>query len=176
LKADGKATVPKVAPALSFPSAPRVPPQLSAAGAVVLNTDLLWEGLSIGADFSRQVAEDPVISGCRLTGASFVGSEVVRARVSDTVFQRCDLSRADLYGAQLGGAYLFNCSLTEAEMSKAILKDARLHGSTFDGIKGADALRGCTIGSAQVMPVAYQLLAVMGITVDDEAGPGPSAT
>jgi uncharacterized protein YjbI with pentapeptide repeats len=202
----------------------------------VLSDDIHWEGLAIEADFSAQIAEDPVISGCRCTGAIFVGTEFVRARVVDTVFQRsdlsgasfvhaaftrvefvdcrmvgsdlsgaklcdvsfrecrlseasfrmasgdrvrfdnCDLSRADLYGAQLAGARIFNSKLTEAEMSRATLKDARLHGSNFDGVKGAEALRGSTIGSVQVLPVAFQILAAMGIKVDDEAEPDGSPT
>jgi uncharacterized protein YjbI with pentapeptide repeats len=210
--------------------APRLPTELTSAGAAALETDAHWEGLVVEADFSRQVAEDPVISGCQLTGAIFVGAELVRARLTDTVFQRCDLSwaslvhgafarvefvdcrlssadfsggqwhdvsfrecrlsdanmrmtsaerayfdgcdlsRADLYGAQLVGAGIFNSNLSEAQISKAALKGARLHGSNVDGIKGAEALRGSTISSAQVLPVSFQILATMGISVDDEAG------
>jgi uncharacterized protein YjbI with pentapeptide repeats len=223
-----------MAPLSQGPVAPRLPAELLAAAPAVLDADVHWEGLVIEADFSGQVAEDPVISGCRLTGAVFVGTELVRARVNDTVFQRCDLSgasfvhgafarvelvdcrlsgadlsggqwrdvtfrecrladanlrmtsgeracfdscdlsRADLYGAHLAGACIFNSNLREAQISQATLKDARLHGSAFDGIKGAEALRGSTIGSAQVLPVAFQLLAAMGIKVDDEVGPGVS--
>ncbi|HTT92966.1 MAG TPA: hypothetical protein VMF65_25655, partial [Acidimicrobiales bacterium] len=70
------------------------------------------------------------------------------------------------------GAAIFNSNLGEAQISKATLKGARLHGSSFEGIKGAEALRGSTIGSEQVVPVSFQLLAAMGISVDDEAGPG----
>ena len=216
----------------SFPTAPRFPSELSPADQVELSDDVHWEGLSVGADFSGQVAEDPVVSGCRLTGAAFVGTDLTRARVNDTVFERCDLSGvmlaravftrvefvdcrlsgadlsgaklrdvvfrecrlvdatlrmasgdrvrfercdlsgADLYAAELPGAYFFHSKLSEAEMSKATLTGARFHGSTFERIKGAEALRGGTIASAQIMPVAIHLLAVMGITVDDEAEPG----
>ncbi len=212
-----------------FPTAPRLPADLTPAGHAVLDADVHWDGLLLTADLSGQVAEDPVISGCRLTGAAFVGAELVRARVADTVFDRCDLSgailahavftrvefndcrlsgvdlsggrlrdvcfresrlvdatlrmsscerarfegcdltRADFYAAQLPGAYVFNSVLHETEMSKATFEAARFHGSSFENIKGAEALRGSTIGPAQIMPVALQLLATWGITVEEDA-------
>jgi uncharacterized protein YjbI with pentapeptide repeats len=221
-----------VATPSSFPAAPRLPPELSPIEDVELSADVHWEGLSIGVDLSGQVTEDPVIGGCRLTGAALVGTDLIRARVNDTVFERCDLSgvilsravltrvqfddcrlsgadlsgaklrdvgfhecrlvdasfrmasgdrvrfercdlsRADLYAAELPGAYLFHSNLSETEISKATLTGARFHGSTVERISGIEALRGGTIGSTQIMPVAFQLLAVMGITVDDEAEPG----
>lgn len=223
---------PSLFPKASFPTAPRLPSELTPIDDLELGPDVHWEGLSIGVDLSGQVAEDPVISGCRLTGAAFVGTDLIRARVNDTVFERCDLSgvilaRAvlsrvqfddcrlsgadlsgaklrdvgfrecrlvdatlrmasgdrvrfercdlsgtDLYAAELAGAYLFHSNLSGTEMSKATLTGARFHGSTFEKIRGVEALRGATIGSTQIMPVALQLLAVMGITVDDEAEPG----
>ena len=214
------------------PAAPRLPAQLAPADNAVLGTDAHWEGLRVGADLSGQIAEDPIVSGCRISGAAFVGAELVRARVNDTLFERCDMSgailahavltrvefydcrlsgadlsaghwrdvcfretrlvdatfrmssgervrfegcdasRADLYATQLPLAGLFNSNFNEAQMSEATLEGARLHGSTFDGIKGAEALRGSTISSEQVVPLAFQLLANWGITVDDDPDPG----
>jgi hypothetical protein len=43
-----------------------------------------------------------------------------------------------------------------------------LHGSVVDRMKGAEALRGCTIGSDQLVPLALPILAARGITVDDD--------
>jgi uncharacterized protein YjbI with pentapeptide repeats len=214
------------------PVAPRLPAQLAPADDAVLGADAHWEGLRVGADLSGQIAEDPIISGCRVSGAAFVGAELIRARVNDTLFERCDMSgvilahavltrvefhdcrlsgadlsaghwrdvcfretrlvdatfrmssgervrfegcdasRADFYATQLPLACLFNSNFNEAQMSKATLEGARLHGSTFEGINGAEALRGSTISSEQVMPLAFQLLANWGITVDDDPDPG----
>jgi uncharacterized protein YjbI with pentapeptide repeats len=197
----------------------------------ILVTDAHWEGLRVGADLSRQIAEDPVISGCKVSGAAFVGAELIRARVNDTLFERCDMSgvilahaaltrvefhdcrlsgadlsaghwrdvsfretrlvdatfrmssgervrfegcdasRADLYATQLPLAYLLNSNFNEAQMSKATLVGARLHGSSFEGIKGAEALRGTIISSQQALPLAFQLLASWDITVDDDPDP-----
>jgi uncharacterized protein YjbI with pentapeptide repeats len=213
------------------PTSPRLPAELSEADDIALGTDQRWEALKIMADFAGQVAEDLEMSGCRVTGSSFSGAELVRARVTDTVFERCDLAaavldhavltrvefedcrlsgadlsgsrlvdvgfrecrladaslrmtsgsrvrfencdlgRLDLYAAQLPGACFFDSDLTGAELSQAKLTGARLHGSTFDTLRGAEALRGTTISSAQVLPVALQVLAVLEISVDDEREP-----
>jgi uncharacterized protein YjbI with pentapeptide repeats len=213
------------------PTSPRLPAELSEADDIALGTDQRWEALKIRADFAGQVAEDLEMSGCRVTGSSFSGAELVRARVTDTVFERCDLAaavldhavltrvefedcrlsgadlsgsrlvdvgfresrladaslrmtsgsrvrfencdlnRLDLYAAQLPGACFFDSDLTGAELSQATLTGARLHGSTFDTLRGAEALRGTTISSAQILPVALQVLAVLEITVDDEREP-----
>jgi uncharacterized protein YjbI with pentapeptide repeats len=124
-----------------------------------------------GADLSGAKLGDVSLRECRLSDASLRMASGDRVR-----FDNCDLSRADLYGAQLAGACIFNSNLTDAQISKAKLTGARLHGSKFDGVKGVEALRGSTIASAQVLPVASQLLAAMGISVDDEAEPRASRT
>jgi uncharacterized protein YjbI with pentapeptide repeats len=213
------------------PSSPRLPAALSEADDVALGPDRCWEALKVRADFAGQFSEDLEMNGCRVTGSSFSGAELVRARVTDTVFEgcdlaaailenavltrvefkdcrlsgtdlsgsrlmdvefrecrmtdanlrmasgsrvrfeNCDLARLDLYAAQLPGACFFGSDLTGAELSKATLTGARLHGSSFDTLRGAEALRGTTISSAQILPVALQVLAVLGITVDDEREP-----
>ncbi len=197
----------------------------------MLGIDQRWEALRIRTDFAGQRAEDLEVSGCRVTGSSLAGAELVRARVSDTVFERCDLAAAvfdhavltrvefadcrlsgadlsgsrlvdvwfrecrqadpsmrmtsgarvrfehsdlsglDLYAAKLPGACFFDSNLTGAELSQATLTEARLHGSSFESLRGAGALRGTTISSAQILPVAIQVLAVLEIAVDDEREP-----
>ncbi len=214
-----------------LPTPPRLPAELTEADDTALGTDQRWEALAIRADFAGQVAEDLEVRGCRVTGSSFSGTQLVRARITDTVFERCDLaaavldhavltrvqfddcrlsgadlsgsrlvdvgfrecrltdaslrmtsgsrvrfehcdlSRLDLYAARLPGVYFFDSDLTGAELSQATLTGARLHGSSFDGLRGAGALRGATISSAQILPVALQVLALLEIIVDDEREP-----
>jgi uncharacterized protein YjbI with pentapeptide repeats len=213
------------------PIPPRLAAELTGADDLALGNDQRWEALRIRADFVGQMAEDLEVSGCRVTGSSFAGAELVRARVSDTVFERCDLAatvldhavltrvqfddcrlsgadlsgsrlvdvgfrecrltdaslrmasgsrvrfencdlgRLDLYAAELPGSYFFDSDLAGAELSQATLTGARLHGSSFDGLRGSGALRGTTISSAQILPVALQVLALLEITVDDEREP-----
>jgi uncharacterized protein YjbI with pentapeptide repeats len=119
-----------------------------------------------GADLSGSRLVDVVFRECRLADASLRMTSGSRVR-----FEHCDLARLDLYAAQLPGACFFDSNLTDAELSQATLTDARLHGSSFDSLRGASALRGTTISSAQILPFALQILAMLEITVDDEREP-----
>ena len=122
-----------------------------------------------GADFSGVKMSDVRFHECRLVDASFRLSSGDRAR-----FERCDLTNADLYAAQFPGGCFFDSDLTRAELSQASLVQARLHGSTLEAVRGAAALRGTVISSAQLVPVALEVLAVLEIKVDDERERGPA--
>lgn len=119
-----------------------------------------------GLDLSAARLQDVSFHECRLDEATFRMASGTRVR-----FEGCDLTTADLYAAQLPGAWFFDCTLTGAELSQANLTGARLHGSTFGSLRGAAALRGTTISSAQVTPVALQVLAALAITIDDGREP-----
>jgi uncharacterized protein YjbI with pentapeptide repeats len=119
-----------------------------------------------GADLSATRLVDVVFRECRLVDATLRMASGHRV-----YFEHCDLGGVDLYAVQLPGACFFDSDLTGAELSQATLTQARLHGSTFDSLRGANSLRGTTISSAQIVPVALQLLAVLEITVDDEREP-----
>ena len=209
---------------------------LDAAGPGHLESDERWDALSIRTDFSGQVADDLDIDGCRFTGATLLGVELIRCRITDTVFELCDLSAAslsgavltrvrfvdcrlsgadlsetrlhdvafeqcrlpdanlrmitskrvelvrcdlqgvDLYRGSLVGARLFDCNLAGVELTQSDLRGARLHGSHLEDIKGADALRGTTIDSTQLLPVGLQLLGAFDITVDDHREPANEGT
>jgi uncharacterized protein YjbI with pentapeptide repeats len=119
-----------------------------------------------GADLSGSRLADVWFRECRLADASLRMTSGTRVR-----FEHSDLTGLDLYAAKLPGACFFDSNLTGAELSQATLTEARLHGSTFDSLRGAGALRGTTISSAQILPVAIQVLAVLEIAVDDERDP-----
>jgi uncharacterized protein YjbI with pentapeptide repeats len=86
-------------------------------------------------------------------------------------FDRGALQGADFYGARLEGLRLFDCDLSGAQFSQAVLRDARLHGSKLEGLRGAESLRGVAIDSTQVLPMALQLFASLGVKVDDDREP-----
>ena len=119
-----------------------------------------------GADLSCARLQDVLFRECRLVDANL--RMAVGARVR---FEGCNLAGADLYAAQLPGACFFDSDLTGAELSQANLVGGRLHGSALGALKGAAALRGTTVSSAQVMAVALQVLGVLEITIDDEREP-----
>jgi uncharacterized protein YjbI with pentapeptide repeats len=100
---------------------------------------------------------------CKLEGANFRMTVWERAELSG-----CDLREADLYEANMRGSRILNSDLTQLEFSKALLAGSRLAGSSLDGIRGAGSLRGITITSDQVIPVAMALFRSLRITVTDE--------
>lgn len=77
----------------------------------------------MGADLSGQIAEDPIISGCRISGTAFVGTELIRARVNDTLFERCDMSGVILAHAVLTRVEFHDCRLSGADLSAGHWRD-----------------------------------------------------
>jgi uncharacterized protein YjbI with pentapeptide repeats len=143
--------------------------------------------LAIGCDFSGAVWEECTFTrvefqGCRFSGlqaqslfkdVGFFDCKIDGAnlRMSDwqsAEFQNCDLSDSDFYGAKLPGTRFDRCDLSGLQLAKADLNGARLQGSTIQGIKGGDGLRGVSIGSDQVLAVALAVFGDLGISVDDE--------
>jgi uncharacterized protein YjbI with pentapeptide repeats len=116
-----------------------------------------------GAILSRCAFRDVLFSGCRLDEANFRMSETIAVTLEGT-----DLRRSDFYGADLQDTRFFECDLTGVELSNANLSGARFHGSKLAGLKGAQALAGSTIDSAQVYPVALGLLSELHMQIDDE--------
>jgi uncharacterized protein YjbI with pentapeptide repeats len=105
---------------------------------------------------------DVTISDGKLDGIWWRMLTLQRAEITDT-----DLESADLYGAVLRDVRLLRCRLDGAELSAATLERVSLHGSTFDGLRGGAALRGITIDTTQIVPVAVHVFPTIGITVED---------
>jgi uncharacterized protein YjbI with pentapeptide repeats len=119
-----------------------------------------------GADLSEARLDDVLFEQCRLNEANL---RMIHSKRLE--FLRCDLQGLDFYGASLAGAGLFDSTLSGVELSKANLTGGRLHGSHIEGLKGAEGLRGTTIDSTQVVPLALELLRVFHVTVDDDRDP-----
>lgn len=100
---------------------------------------------------------------CRLDEANFRMATGERVQ-----FDRSALRGADFYGARMEALRLFDCDLSGVEFSQAVVRGARLHGSKLEGLRGAGSLRDVTIESAQVLPMALQILGALGVTVDDD--------
>ena len=131
-----------------------------------------------GARFERVV-----FTRCRMSGvvaAELRGEDVrfeecqmdqawLRAAVLDRCeLVDCDLRGADLYGARVTRSAFRRCDLTEVDVSTSDFDAVSLHGSTVDRLTGADSLRGVTIGSDQLVPLAVPILAARRILVDDD--------
>jgi uncharacterized protein YjbI with pentapeptide repeats len=105
-------------------------------------------------------AHDVSFVDCKLDGANFRMADWERSE-----WTSCDLTDGDCYAAKLGGCAFLDCTLTRMELSKAACRGLALHGSTLDGIRGADALGGCLIGPNQVVPLGIALVGAFGIRV-----------
>ncbi|HVV36650.1 MAG TPA: pentapeptide repeat-containing protein [Acidimicrobiales bacterium] len=135
--------------------------------------------------------EDPVLQTvtfrrCRLDGATFAG-----ARLRDVRFEGCAfgegnlrmldaervtfddtvLTGADFHAAKLHEVRVENCDLRGSDWTKARLQSVDLRGSRLEDLRGADALRGATVDSAQVVSLALSFAVALGLNVvDDDSG------
>jgi uncharacterized protein YjbI with pentapeptide repeats len=87
-------------------------------------------------------------------------------------FEDCELVDADFYAASLPASRFARCDLSGVQLSKCVLTGSELHWSVLDRLQGAEALRGVTISSDQILPAALALFGAMAITVDDELREG----
>ena len=83
-----------------------------------------------------------------------------------TEFESCDLGGVDFYSASLPASRFDGCTLTGARLSKSTLTGSRFERSSLEGLQGAGSLRGVTISSDQVLPVALALFAELAIVVE----------
>ena len=115
-----------------------------------------------GAQFNAARLTDVRFVGCRMDGAS-----LRMARGERVWFEDCVLSTADFYAAELAGARFERCSLDAADFSQARIPDVSVTGSRLDGVRGVGGLQRPTIDPTQVLPLAYSLMALHGVTIDD---------
>jgi uncharacterized protein YjbI with pentapeptide repeats len=108
-------------------------------------------------------AEDVRFEGCKMDQAWLRAAVLDRCELVD-----CELRGSDLYGARVTRSALRRCDLTEVDVSRSEFETVSLHGSTVDRLKGGASLRGLTIGSDQLVPLALPILAAQGILVDDD--------
>lgn len=128
--------------------------------------------------FERCRASGLVADGLRGRNVSFIECRLDGAWLRAGRYTRCewvdvDLTGADLYGAHLEVCRILRSTLLGTELSTVEMRDVVLHGSDLSEVRGAAALRGATIGRAQIVALAPILLAATGIEVD---GDHPAAT
>lgn len=115
-----------------------------------------------GAQLAEARMRDVRFVGCRLDDVNLRAARGERVR-----FEDCRMQRVEMMGAQFEGVAWWDCDLTDADVSKIGLANAQLHGSTIDGLRGAQSLAPITIDDAQFTALAVHLLTAMGVVVDD---------
>jgi hypothetical protein len=121
---------------------------------------------------------------CRLTAAVFAGTNLRKVRfeectlddanlrmlnAKDVAFVDCPLVGTDFYSATIDKATFAGCDLRGADFTKASLNDVDFRTSRLEDVVGATALRGATIDSTQVLPLARSLAIALEIKIVDEA-------
>lgn len=117
------------------------------------------------------------LSDCRVEHAQLLGTSLRGSHLIDCLVTGCDLSglvleessatRVEFRGCRLSGLQAAGCRFRDTAFVGCRL-EGRIHASTLDRLKGADALRGVTIGSDLVLPGALAVFGALGIGVDDE--------
>jgi len=136
----------------------------------------------VACDLSETGWQDVALAGCALAGA-----QVYTASLRRVTFTDCKLDSVNFRSATLTEVTFENCLLRDVEFGSATLKRVRFGGSTLQraiftkasctgvdlrgatlGISsGFESLSGVTIDSVQLVGLAPQLAAHLGITVED---------
>jgi len=115
-----------------------------------------------GAVFAGAKLCDVSFTECSLDDANFRMAELERISFDD-----CPVTAADFYGAKITMARVTKCDLRGVTLSKASLTDVDLRTSQLQDIIGADALRGATVDTGQVVSLARSLALALELKVVD---------
>ena len=119
------------------------------------------------------------LPGATLTAVRFVGSKLgflnlAGAELDDVMFEGCEIDGLDARGAKLRAVSFVDCSINELNVTEARLSKVDLSGARLSSLIGVDNLRGVMISHGQLLDLAPQLAAQLGIEVrpDDSNGAG----
>jgi len=132
-------------------------------------------------DWSQSTFNRIELVNCRMTGGSFIDSEIKDASFQDCKidlaqfrvcafkdcrFLNCNLREADFYEANLEGIVFSGCDLRGVQLYGANLKGADFRGCQLEGLQArAEDLQGAIIDSLQLLDLARDLAAMIGLKV-----------
>jgi uncharacterized protein YjbI with pentapeptide repeats len=131
-------------------------------------------------DLSESTWLDCAVQGARLGAVQLYGAELRRVR-----FEGCKIEYLNLRGATLVDCQLVDCQLVEPDFAEATftrvsfdgsrlvapdfararLSEVDLSGAKLTGPRGVTGLRGATISSAQLLDLAPDFAAELGVVV-----------
>ncbi len=108
--------------------------------------------------------------GASLTAVRFQGSKLgylnlAGANLDDVIFDGCELGDIDARGATLRNVGFSDCTIDELNVTEARLSKVDLSGASLRSLIGVDNLRGAIINHAQLVDLAPQLAAQLGLEV-----------
>lgn len=125
--------------------------------------DTLVAGLRVGAFMAAGSTWDLV----RLRGVKANLLDLRGARLASVVLEDCELGELDLGGAEVRAVRVERSSIEDLSVEGARLLDVDLVGARLDIVRGIAGLRGATVSSVQMLDLAPQLAASVGILVRD---------
>jgi uncharacterized protein YjbI with pentapeptide repeats len=141
-------------------------------GASVDLADTTWRDSRITG--GRLGAVD--LPGATLNAVRFSGSKIgflnlAGAELDDVVFESCEIDGLDARGGKLQAVSFVDCSVNELNVTEARLAKVDLAGARLRSLIGVDNLRGVTISHSQLLDLAPQLAAQLGIEVREPESP-----
>ncbi len=116
-----------------------------------------------GMQLAESTIRDAVLEGCRIDLAAFRMTRFERVILRD-----CVLREADFAEAQLSSVVLERCDLAGVDLSHATFARSELHGCRVDGLIAAERLRGVAMSWPDIVALAPELAAAVGIGVLEE--------
>lgn len=122
------------------------------------------------------------LSGCRMTGIQLAESRVRDLEVTDSrvdlaafrmsrlervVFRGCQMQELDLVEAQLSSVVFDRCDLSGADFSHARFGRCEMRDCTLTGAVGIEQLRGVAMPWADIVGLAGEMAAAIGIRMID---------
>jgi uncharacterized protein YjbI with pentapeptide repeats len=119
-------------------------------------------GRITGADFSHGVLKDVVFEDCKLDIANFRFAKLTRVH-----FLHCEMVETDFLGTELQDVVFQDCHIEKVEFHNAKIKHVDARTSQLLNIRGWQSLKGMTVDSTQLITIAPQLAAELGLIIED---------
>lgn len=145
----------------------------------------LSDGAIKGCDWSGAICADASFIRVACSQCRMGGWDVSKGFFKDTTFKNCKLDMANFRFAKLKKVQFIECTFVEADFQGAVLEDVAFEQCVFDRtefanakvknvdlrssdlleIRGWQSLKGAMIDGAQLVTIAPQLAATLGLTV-----------
>jgi uncharacterized protein YjbI with pentapeptide repeats len=124
---------------------------------------LVEGGRHTGLRIVEAELSDVVVRDCRMDLAAFQHATLERV-----AFERCDLRQSDFVAVRGRDLRFADCDLGEARFSRSELATSSFSRCRMEDLSGVESLRGTAMGLQEVLTLAPQLAATLGISLTDD--------
>jgi uncharacterized protein YjbI with pentapeptide repeats len=135
-------------------------------GASVDFSDSVWRDSQMtGGRLGAMTLAGATWTGIRLRGVKLGFVNLAAARLEDVVFEDCEIGGLDASSARLSSVAFIDCSVQELNVDEATLSKVDLSGARLRTLVGIESLRGAIVSHEQLLDLAPQLAAQLGVEV-----------